>query len=156
MQQITPVLELVLMDETGSTAAVAIHLAIGSTYSAIDASATALASIVLSITGAVLVRQRIQYRAVNDTPTPAAIGSSIKRCGMFFFSCGEGNPSALVGVPGILDELITTDEPGAGVLIDASLGGIPDWAGLLIEGDACNPFGDDIEALATAYRQSRV
>lgn len=156
MQQLTPVVELVLRDESGSQSAVTIHIEVGSTYATADAWASALASVVLSITGCELVRQRIQYRAVNDTPIPAADGSSIKRCGVFIFETEDEERQALIEVPGIPDYLLVTEEPGAGVLIDTTNDDVADFLLLIEGGIATNPFADDITVLATAYRQSRV
>jgi len=144
------------MDDSGSTAAVTIHLALGSTYSAADASATALASVVASVSGAVLVRQRIKYRAVNDSPTPAAIGSSITRCGVFILTCQPDTPDAIVTVPAIVDSVILTSGPTAGYGIDTANGDVIAFFDELVAAEATNPFADAITAIDAAYVQSRV
>lgn len=155
MQQLSPVVELVLMDETGSTAAVTVRLSPGSTYSAADSAASALGSAVLSITGCVIVRQRIRYQAVNDDPILAAVGSSILQCGVFIFECGDSNPLAIVQVPSIVDSALVTTGTGSGVLIDTTISDVADFISLIEGGLPTNPFGDDITVLSAAYRQSR-
>jgi hypothetical protein len=145
-----------MRDASGSTAALAIHLKISSTIADIDASASALASIILSITGAVLVRTRVQYRAVNDTPTPAAEGSSIKRCGVFIFDDDTALMQKLIAVPGLLDSTLQSVEPGAGVLIDLTNADISSWLSAIGAAGTVNPFDVICETLIAAYRQSRV
>lgn len=144
------------MDETGSTAAVNLHCEPGSTVEEIDAAATALASIVLSITGCVLVRQRIIYRLVIDVPTPAAIGSSIKRCGVFFWLCGDEGEPAVTSLPGIVSDVLVTEGASAGIEIDLSNADVSAFIAEMLFQGTTNPFGDAITAIVTAYRQSRV
>lgn len=152
----TPTLDLVLMDETGSTAAVSVHLPLGTTVSAADAAATALASVVASITGCVLIKQRIVYKLVAEIPGAAAIGSSITRAGVFYFDTTSETIDAVITVPGITDDVLVTTEPGLGVLIDLENADIVSFVDILIASGVTNMLGDAVTAIVTAYRQSRV
>lgn len=156
MVQLTPKLELILMDESGSTAAVVIHLASGTSVDTAAANAEALAAVVLSASGCVLVRQRIVYKVVSEETAPAAIGSSIKRCGVFIFEDIGGDNDNLVQVPGIIDDVLVTDGPGAGILIDQTNANIEAFIGALLDADFVNPFDVECFFLVAAYRQSRV
>lgn len=129
---------------------------LGTSYDDMDAGASALASIIAPITGCVLIRQRIIYKAVA-VPKPATLDSSpVKRRGVFIFRDGSGGAQALVEVPGILESTLSTDEPGAGVLIDLSNADIAAVVSSIEAGIWVTPFGEDIVSIVTAYRQSRV
>jgi hypothetical protein len=156
LDALTPIIELQYQDETSSKAALQVKVPIGTTYSAADAAATALASVVASITGCVLVRQRIIYKAVQSPKLMAATGSSIKRQGVFIFEHNEDGNQELIGIPGILDSVLATEEPGAGVLIDLTNTDVIAFISAYIGLNWCNPFGISQETLVTAYRQSRV
>jgi hypothetical protein len=129
---------------------------VGTTYEQMDASATVLASIVAPMTGCVLVQQQIRFKAVATPKTAAQIGSAIKRCGVFFFENDDGSRQSLVAIPGILSELLMSDGPGAGVLIDISNSDVADFIELYIDGIWTNPFSDNMSRFVAAYRQSRV
>jgi hypothetical protein len=144
------------MDETRSTAAVSVRLELGSTVTDADAAATALASVVLPVTGCVLVRQRVVYKFVAETPEAAAAGSTIKRSGVFIFDCVDDEHQALIEIPGILDSVLVVTEPGVGVLIDTSNADVAAVIEELVAEGVCDPFGNEIASLAAAYRQSRV
>ena len=156
MALLWPTIELILMDSTGSTAVVSIHCDAGSTVEEIDAAASALASIVLSITGCVLVRQRIQYKFVVDIPTSAAIGSSIKRCGVFIFEDASGDNQELVQLPGIISDVLHTSGPGTGILIELFDSRVVAFLEALSDAGDVNPFAVECGSIVTAYRQSRV
>jgi hypothetical protein len=153
---LSPRVDLVLMDETGSTAALSVHLAPGSTVTAADASATALASVVVSITGCVLVKQRIVYKSVVDDPDTAAAGSSIARAGVFYFDTATDQPDAVITVPSIDEATLVATEPGSGVLIDLENANVIAFIDELFAQGVTSQFGDEITAIVTAYRQSRV
>lgn len=151
-----PILELQYLDETGSKGAMQLHAPIGTTYAEIDASALAVASIFASITGCVLIRQRILFKAVTNPKETAAAGSSIKRQGAFVFEDETGEKQSLIAVPGILDSVLVETGVSAGIAIDTTNSDIVSFVTLYIDGIWCNPFSDDMIALVAAYRQSRV
>jgi len=128
---------------------------LGTTVAVMDASATALASLIAPITGCVLIRQRIIYKAVVTPRDVPDVGSTVKSQGVFYFSTGDETPVELLAVPGILEEMISNAEPGAGVSIDITDSAIIDFIDACLAGGVTNPFGDAIAALVTAYRQSR-
>lgn len=150
------VVELVWRDSSGSTSATTVFAPSDLTYSEIDASASALASILLPLTGCVLVEQRIKYKVVPDTPSAASGGASVLRTGAFFFSTAEDDPMALVIVRAIKASLVAVTEPGAGVSIDTDNVDVIAFVDAVIEGGFTNVFSDDITAFDTAYMQSRV
>ena len=156
MLELLPKLELILMDESGSTAATIVNVPIGTSVEDTAAAATALAAVVLPVSGCVLVRQRIIYKRISEETTTAAVGSSIKRCGVFIFEDETEENDNLVQVPGIIDDVIVTTEPGAGILIDTDNAAIVAFLSAIADAGFVNPFAVVCGTLVAAYRQSRV
>jgi len=150
------IVELVWRDETGSTSATTVFVSSSATVSEIDASAAALASILLPLSGAVLVAQRIKYQWVPEAPVAATDGSPIVRAGAFFFNTGESTPMELVMVRAVKDAIVSTIEPEAGVAIDTSHSDVIAFIDTVVDGIFTNPFGDDIVSFEDAYIQSRI
>jgi len=150
------VVELVWQDASGSTSAVTMHAPSSATVDDIDASASALASIIVPLTGATLIRQRIRYISVPDEPVSASGGASILRTGVFFFDTDDDAPLAVSLVKAIKDSLIVDNGFGDGVLIDTEDSDVIAFVNAVIDGGYTNVFGDDIVGLATAYLQSRL
>jgi hypothetical protein len=144
------------MDETGSTGATTLNIPLSSTYDEAETSANALISVLLSITGCSLVRQRIRYKFNAETRDVAASGSTIKHTGVFLFHTADGNPLALVEVPAILDSVFFTEGPGAGSLIDEGNSDVASFVSAVLVVPGCNPFGHEMTDLGVAYLQSRV
>lgn len=153
---ITPSVDLVLMDETGSTGAVSFHLPLGTTVATAVSAANALAAVVLPVSGCVLVRRRIVYK-YKEQPVPSAdVGASIVSRGVFFFDCGTDSPNAVIDIPGIRDEVFITTGAGAGIVIDPTLPSVSDYISAIVDNGASNPFADDVVGFIEAYLQSRV
>ena len=150
------VVELVMQDASGSTSAITLSAPSSATVDDIDASATALASIIVPLSGATLIKQRIRYISVSDEPVSASGGASVLRTGAFFFDTADGAPLAIALVKAIKDSLIVDSGFGDGVLIDTEDSDIVTFVNALIDGGYTNVFGDDIVGLATAYLQSRL
>lgn len=150
------VVELVWQDETGSTAVTMLHSPSSATYADIDASVTAVASILAPLTGAVLVRQRIKYISAPDSPVSADDDTAIIRTGLFFFSTGLSTSDTGIMVPAVKDAIIKTDGPTAGIGIDLTHSDVISFESVAIASSVCNPFGDMAEQLFVAYLQSRV
>jgi len=150
-----PILELQYQDETGSKGAVTMHLDEDTTVAEGDANAVALASLLASITSCTLVRQRIIYKAVAVPRSEPSAGSSIHRSGAFFFESESGDNVALVTVPGILNETLSTEGPSAGVLIDTENEAVAAFISLYTSLGLTDPFGVVCDELLAAYRQSR-
>ena len=148
--------ELIYSDASGSTAALVAHFPIDTTYAAAASMASALGAVVASISGCVLVRQRIKYVRVVDSSPPAAIGSSVKRRAVLFFGCGTDLPLALVEIVSPLDSIFLTSGPSAGYEVDLTNSDILAFRDVLIANDATNPFGDAIVDIQSGYLQSRV
>lgn len=150
------VVELVWRDETGSRAVTQLNAQSSATYAEIDASATALASILASLTDAVLVEQRVRYKSAFETTSLAGGDTPITRTGIFFFSTGSSTPDSLISVPSIKDSILVTDGPMEGVGIDLSNADVIAFGDAVVSNGFSNPFGDVFDSLFAAYLQSRV
>ena len=148
--------ELVWQDDSGSTAATYLYCPSSLTVIEIDAFATAAASILVPLTDAVLIKQRIKYKWAPDERGIASGGASIKDTGSFFFSTGEENPIELIVVRSLKPELVETTGTGAGIVIDATNSYVIAFEDAVVDGIFVNPFNDDIDGFLTAYKQSRV
>jgi hypothetical protein len=149
-------IELVLMDDTGSTSAVIVNVPSGSTVETCDASAIALASLVAPMSDAVMVRYRVSWRNQVEAPGVAGSGAAIQHAGVFIFEDTALGSLGLVNVPAIKEDLLVSSEPGAGVLIDQADSRVMALVTDLFTIEASNIFGDVFDALVAAYRQSRV
>jgi len=150
------VVELVWQDASGSTSATTIHAPSSATVIEIDASASALASILMPLTGCVLIKQRIRYIWVPDEPVVASGGTSVLHTGSFFFATEDDNPIALIVVRAIKDEVLVDSGPTAGYAIDTDNTDVIAFENAVIDGMVTNVFGNDAIELITAYLQSRV
>jgi len=152
----TAVVELVWQDASGSTSATTIHAPASATVIEIDATASALASILVPLTGCVLIKQRIRYIWVPDEPVVASGGASILRAGSFFFKTEDDGPIALIVVRAIKDAVLVDSGPTEGYAIDTDNSDVISFEDAVIDGMVTNVFGDDAIELITAYLQSRV
>ncbi len=155
MDSSLPVLELQYLDSTGTKGTTTVKYPLGTTYAVIDASASAFASLIAPITGCVLIRQRIIFKATVTPRDVPDTGSLIHNAGVFVFSNGEDNPNTIVSVPGILDAVLVTVGPTAGYEIDDTNSDVDAFLTLVADGIYTNPFADDVVQLEAAYRQSR-
>ena len=152
----TAVVELIWQDETGSTSATTVFAPSSLTVEQIDAKATALASIVASMTGCVLIKQRIKFiDATVPKPVPAS-STPIIRTGAFFFSTNFAAPDGVILVPAIKDAILSDVEPLAGYGIDSDNIDVIAFENIVVAGGITNPFGDAFTALIAAYLQSRI
>src|SRR6185369_5933249 len=103
--------ELVWQDETGSTAVTQLNIPSSLTVDEIDANATALASILVPLTGATLIKQRIKYTKAPEPLSPASDSTPITRTGAFFFTTGDDTPDAVIIVPAVKDSILDTTFP---------------------------------------------
>lgn len=150
------VVELVWQDETGSNAMTTLYASSGSTVAEIDDLATAISSILASLTDAVLVKQRIKYISVPEAPVAAGGSTPVTRNGIFFFSTGSSTPDALLAIPGIKDSVLVTSGPLEGVGIDLTNSDVIAFRDAVLSLPFSNPFGDEFTSLFAAYLQSRV
>jgi len=150
------VVELVWQDSSGSTSATTLNCASSLTVEDIDASATALASILLPLTECSLVKQRISYKWHPDEPVVASGGASITRTGSFFFNTEDLAPIAQLVVKAIKSSIIETEGPRAGYGIDVTDSDVITFIDAVIDNNVVNVFGDDVTEFITAYMQSRL
>jgi hypothetical protein len=152
----TATIELVYMDETGSTSAVVVNVPSTSSIATMDAQASALASLIAPMTDCVLVKIRYCYRSIILADISDAGSSPIRVAGVFYFSTGDIPPLGFVTVPSFKDTLLETSGTGEGVLIDTTNGDVMSFIVGLLDINASNVFGDVFASLVAAYRQSRV
>lgn len=150
------VVELIWQDESGSTSATTFFAPSSLTVDAIDAKASAVASILASMTGCVLVRQRIKYINTPVYLPVASGGAPITRTGIFFFSVTPPDPDGIITVPAVRDGIISTVPPTAGYAIDLSHSDVIAFASAVVDSGITSIFGDAFTAIVTAYLQSRV
>lgn len=150
------VVELVWQDETGSTAITLLHAPSSSTVAEIDADATALASILASLTDAVLVRQRIKYHSVRETAVPASGDTPLTQAAVFIFSPGDELPMSVITIHSVKDSIMLSSGFGAGFIVDTANSDVVAFKNAVIDNGISNPFADDLVALVSAYRQSRL
>jgi hypothetical protein len=150
------VIELVYRDASGSNGAVTIHVPPDTTYADADVGAMALASVLASLTGGTLVKQRIKYLIVRDPTTVPLDGSDVVHRGAFVFADAADNAIGLCEVPGILDRTLLTSGPCADVCIDLSNSDIADFIDAIITNGATDPFATPFDHIFSAYVQSRV
>lgn len=150
------VVELVWQDASGSTASTMLNVPSSSTVEDIDAAATAIASIVLPLSGAILIKQRIKFRNEVVPRSEPAGSTPIVRSGVFYFSVDPPSPDGLIFVPSIKESVLSDVEPFAGVGIDRDNSDVIAFVAAVIAGGVTNVFGDAFTALVAAYRQSRV
>lgn len=155
MQRALPVLELQYVDASGTRGAVTVKFPLDTTVAIMDASATALASLIAPITGAALIRQRIIYKAVQLPKPDADTGSYIFRSGMLFFDCGDDSPFEFITVPAILDAVLLTDGPSAGYGIDLTNSDVTAVVDEMLALNCTNVFGNAVIELIAGYVQSR-
>ena len=145
-----------MQDESGSTSAITFMAPSTTTVAAVDTWASALASAAAAVSGCVLIRTRLRYRTALVTPGMAAIGSSIKHTGAFFFTTSMLTPSAIVLIPAIVDAAFFTSGFGAGYVIDPDNSDVVAFVDAIIASGCTNPFGDVVTAFESGYLQSRV
>lgn len=150
------VVELVWQDASGSTATTTTFCPSSSSVAEIDASATALASILVPLTGAVLVRQRIKYIATDSEPVLASGSTPVRKTGSFFFDTEDNEAIALIVVRALKPSLILSEGNEAGVGIDTDNSDVISFVNAVIDNNVTNPFGDDVTDFNAAYVQSRV
>lgn len=152
----TATIELVYMDEKGSTAAVVVNVPITSSIATMDATATALASLIAPITDCVLVKIRYSYRAKFVVDASDAGVAPVVVSGVFIFNTTSDDPLSLIAVPAIKESLLVDIGPTAGYGIDTTLSDVSAFIDELFSIGATNPYGDAISSINAAYRQSRV
>jgi len=150
------IVELVWQDESGSTSATTLHCASSLTVIEIDVAATAVASILASMTGCVLIMQRIRYKTAYEPITLPAISTPITKVGAMFFSTEGDASDALIAIPAIKDAILVEDGPTAMYAIDLTNSDVIAFEDAVTSLPCSNPFGDTVIALVAAYLQSRV
>lgn len=152
----TATIELVLMDETGSTSAVVLNVSSTTSTSVMDAQATALASLIAPLTDCVLIKIRYCYRAITGADISDAGSTPLATAGIIFLATTSEDHIGLVNIPAIKPSLFLTTGNGAGVLMDTSSSDLIALVEELVALNVSTPTGDVLDHLLTAYRQSRV
>lgn len=152
----TATIELVLKDETGSSAAVVVNVPSTTSISVMDATATALASIIAPMSDCVLVKMRYCYRSITGADISSAGSTPLTTAGILFLATTSEDHIGLVNIPAIKPSFILTTGDGAGVLMDTANSDLIALVDELVTLNASTPAGDVLDHLLTAYRQSRV
>lgn len=152
----TATIELIYTDETGSSSVVQVNVPVSTSIATMDATATALASLIAPMTDASLTKIRFKFKFEVDTPITDAGSNPITVCGVFFCECGVDAPMEVLMLPGIKTSLLIHTGPTSEYAIDLTASDVIALEDGLIAENACNPFGDVITSIETAYRQSRV
>jgi hypothetical protein len=151
-----PTIELTWLDGSGSTAECRLTINAQLPVAEIESAAIGLVAALSGITDAVLIRQDITYRFVQESAVYGADTSDKFRAGVFIFDCLGVGELGLIQIPSLRDELFVTNGHGAGVLIDTSDGDVVTFINLATDGNYSNPFASILGVMSAAYRQSRV
>lgn len=151
-----PLINLGVLDASGSRSTVGIRLRAGTDVPDARNAVDLFTSHVTALSGASVERQSIIYRGV-ESPRPAAPGgTSASHAGVFVFACSEPETYAVVQLPGLRPDLLLTTGPAAGIAIDQTAPDVVSFVDTLISGNYCNPFGLQLVALAAAFLQFRL
>lgn len=156
MAMALPYGELIWRDSSGNTSSTQIKFKAGSTVAAIDASLAGLASILLPLSGCILIAQRIVYKSIELAPGIAVSGSSVKNAGVFIFTDVDDNTTGIIVIPAIGGAYIATSGQCAELCVDTANSSVIAFISSITANDATNPFGVLLDELVAAYKQSRV
>lgn len=152
----TVTVELIWRDETGSQAATTFHAPTSTPIAEIDASASAVASILLSMTGCALMGQRIKYRRYPSAPAIAAADSPITNCGVLYMGGSLGLVMGLIEIPSLKPSVLLDTTCAAGLAIDTTNSDIQALVSAIVDNGITNVFGVPYTSLIAAYQQKRV
>lgn len=127
----------------------------GVSVAAAQSAATSLRGTLQTLTGCAFLEQRYTLPFVEmATPAPL-VGTLTQRHGVFIFSTATPDQYAIIAIPGLLDTLLKTTGPGAGVAINTALPAVAALVAELTNGAWCNKYGYIITSLEAAYLQVR-
>lgn len=150
------IVELIWQDASGSRSATTMFAPSSLAVATIDADASALASILVSLTGCTLVAQRIKYVSVSeDRVAPNGLGL-ISHAGMLFFAIDGSASGGSIVVPAIVDTAFVADGPGAGAVLDLENEDVSSLITATLDSGICNPFGVPFLDCTGGYLQSRL
>lgn len=142
-------------DETNSLATQRYHVQRGTAPTAAQQAATQLRGLLLAFSGCTALTQSYVLPAVEiGTANPLA-GILAQRHAVFVFATATAGQYAIIAIPGVRDDMLTTSGPGAGVLLDVSNIVVAGFVFELTSGAWCNKFGHVLTELITAYLQVR-
>lgn len=144
-----------LVDASESLGTQQYHVNRGTAASAAQSAATSLRGTLQPCTGCAFLEQRYVLPFVElATPAPVA-GVMAQRHGVFVFSTATPDQYAIIAIPGLLNSLLMTTGPGAGVAIDTTMPAVAALVAELTNGTWCNKYGYIITTLEAAYLQVR-
>lgn len=155
MMQQLPQLRVTWLDGSGSTAETRLTIGSMATVSAIESAATSIVAALSAMTDAVFTQYEIVYNVVPSSGASPVLESDVLRQGVFIFQDVGSEDIGLVNVPSIIEDVLVTSGPGAGVLIIQDDSRVIAFIEELYATGATNPFAVELGALAAAYRQSR-
>lgn len=143
-----------VLDSSDSIGHMSFWLADGVDLAAAAAAADTIRGLAAACMDCVFVRQSVVFSSVVAPRPSTPTSADHTQVGVLIFST-TGDEYAIIGIDGLSPATLLTTGPGAGVLIDVTNAGIAALVAALISGDWCNPFGDQLVALESAYLQIR-
>lgn len=156
MLQPSAVVELIWQDASGSTSTTTVFAASSLTVADIDASASALASLIVPLTDCVLIGQRIKYKTAYEVHTDPDSDTPVSHAMALFFTAGGDTSAGVLTVPSINDGVFVTDGPGAGAVVDLGNADVSSLVTTVLDSGICNPFAVPFDDVFSGYLQSRV
>lgn len=149
-----PQVGFTLLDSSESSSVMRFNVRHGVSVAIAMAAATDLRGRIAPLTGTRFTRQSIVFPSIEPTPSPPLAGSDITIVGVFIFNCGLMQ-YAVIELPGIKDEFISTDNPAGGLWIALEHPTIETFVEHMTSGIYVNRFGHVIESLEAAFVQIR-
>lgn len=156
MIQSQPYVQLVGVDDSQSVGYVRLHVRRSLDRTQVEAGAAAMRARLRSVSSIAFVRDNIIFPGVETAPRTPAAGVQLDRRGVFIFGTVSPDEFALVELPGIVDSVLVTTGPTAGLNIDQAAPAVQAFVAQLTNGSWCNEFGYPLTTLEAAYVQIRV
>lgn len=150
-----PLIGFTALDGTDSSAVARFWIHRGTEVSAAMSAAAAMRGRLVPLSSCAFIRQSVVYPFIEMAPAAPLAGAQATRVGVFVFATSEPDRYAIVEIPGILDAMLLTSGPGAGVQIDPAAPAVVNLVAELTSGRWCNPFGQVLIDLVAAFVQVR-
>jgi len=152
----THLLRLHWRDNDGAESWSQIYLSAATDYTTAIAHMLAMRDLAVALSSAACFGADFSIRYAENTAPAPAPESDNDRHGVLIFGA-DPDLLAIVRVPSIQSSLLLASGPYAGIALDQDAPALAAFVEALASGiagiAACDPFGDDLGALATAYMQ---
>lgn len=150
-----PQLRVAWRDGSGNTAESRFTIGSNLPVATIESVAPSLVAALSAVSDAAVTGYEIVYNVVPAGMVVPGPGADNLRAGVFIFQDDGSEDIGLVEVHSIVEDVLETSGPGAGVLIIQSDSRVIAFVDALSAAGATNPFAAPLGALVAAYRQSR-